>query len=164
MLTLPFNKNAQDAIAITKRYFTLGFGYFHEQATKPQTLGYGLTDSPIGLLAWIYEKLVAWSDSYPWSDDEGEFGSLMCNSSTLADTTHTSVGVGIDILVLTRRSSSVAPNILRDDVRKHARLTLQRDALGIHPYRNFVLSQGACAPSAVVSLVSSHTRKVAADI
>ncbi|KAI0683046.1 alpha/beta-hydrolase [Earliella scabrosa] len=70
MLTLPFNKNAQDAIAITKRYFTLGFGYFYEQATKPQTLGYGLTDSPIGLLAWIYEKLVAWSDSYPWSDDE----------------------------------------------------------------------------------------------
>lgn len=42
-----------------------------EQATKPQTLGYSLTDSPVGLLAWIYEKLVEWSDSYPWTDDEG---------------------------------------------------------------------------------------------
>ncbi|CAA7271341.1 unnamed protein product [Cyclocybe aegerita] len=45
-------------------------GYFMEQATQPQTLGYGLTDSPAGLLAWIYEKLVSWTDSYPWEDDE----------------------------------------------------------------------------------------------
>ncbi|KAG2356322.1 Alpha/Beta hydrolase protein [Suillus spraguei] len=36
----------------------------------PQTLGYGLTDSPVGLLAWIYEKLVVWTDNYNWSDDE----------------------------------------------------------------------------------------------
>ncbi|KAI0286258.1 hypothetical protein BC826DRAFT_972752 [Russula brevipes] len=32
---------------------------------------YGLTDSPVGLLAWIYEKLVQWSDSYPWINGEG---------------------------------------------------------------------------------------------
>ena len=38
---------------------------------KPQTLGYGMTDSPVGLLAWIYEKLVSWTDNYPWTDDEG---------------------------------------------------------------------------------------------
>ncbi|KAJ6472488.1 Alpha/Beta hydrolase protein [Mycena sanguinolenta] len=47
-----------------------GMGYFREQSTKPQTLGYGLADSPVGLLAWIYEKLVAWTDKYPWDDDE----------------------------------------------------------------------------------------------
>ncbi|KAJ7093790.1 Alpha/Beta hydrolase protein [Mycena epipterygia] len=47
-----------------------GIGYFHEQSTKPQTLGYALADSPVGLLAWIYEKLVAWTDKYPWDDDE----------------------------------------------------------------------------------------------
>ena len=46
-------------------------GYFHQQATKPQTLGYSLADSPVGLLAWIYEKLIAWSGDYPWTDDEG---------------------------------------------------------------------------------------------
>ncbi|KAE9387772.1 alpha/beta-hydrolase [Gymnopus androsaceus JB14] len=45
-------------------------GYFKQQSTKPQTLGYSLADSPVGLLAWIYEKLVGWSDSYPWTDDE----------------------------------------------------------------------------------------------
>jgi hypothetical protein len=42
-----------------------------EQATRPQTLGYSLADSPVGLLAWIYEKLVEWTDGYPWTDDEG---------------------------------------------------------------------------------------------
>ena len=49
-----------------------GFGYFQEQSTKPQTLGYSLADSPAGLLAWIYEKLVTWTDEYPWGDDEGQ--------------------------------------------------------------------------------------------
>ncbi|KAF8900220.1 alpha/beta-hydrolase [Mucidula mucida] len=47
-----------------------GSGYFLQQSTRPQTLGYSLADSPVGLLAWIYEKLLAWSDAYPWTDDE----------------------------------------------------------------------------------------------
>jgi pimeloyl-ACP methyl ester carboxylesterase len=33
------------------------------QSTKPQTLGYGLNDSPVGLASWIVEKLYAWSDT-----------------------------------------------------------------------------------------------------
>lgn len=37
-------------------------GYQTIQGTKPQTLAYGLTDSPIGLAAWIIEKFRAWSD------------------------------------------------------------------------------------------------------
>lgn len=41
-----------------------------EQASKPQTLAYALNDSPVALLAWIYEKLHDWTDSYPWTDDE----------------------------------------------------------------------------------------------
>ncbi|EPQ54695.1 alpha/beta-hydrolase [Gloeophyllum trabeum ATCC 11539] len=45
-------------------------GYYTEQNTQPQTLGYALADSPVGLLAWIYEKLVLWSDKYQWDDDE----------------------------------------------------------------------------------------------
>lgn len=47
-------------------------GYLMQQSTQPQTLGYSLSDSPAGLLAWIYEKLVTWSDAYPWEDDEGK--------------------------------------------------------------------------------------------
>jgi pimeloyl-ACP methyl ester carboxylesterase len=37
-------------------------GYMSIQSTKPQTLSYGLSDSPIGLAAWIIEKFRAWSD------------------------------------------------------------------------------------------------------
>lgn len=36
--------------------------YYDVQATKPDTLAYALADSPVGLLAWIVEKLWAWSD------------------------------------------------------------------------------------------------------
>lgn len=36
--------------------------YDHIQRTKPQTLAYGLHDSPVGLAAWIVEKLRSWSD------------------------------------------------------------------------------------------------------
>lgn len=51
-----------------------GAGYMAEQSTCPQTLGYSLADSPVGLLSWIYEKLHHWTDKYEWDDDEG--GSL----------------------------------------------------------------------------------------
>jgi pimeloyl-ACP methyl ester carboxylesterase len=37
-------------------------GYSHVHATRPQTLGYALNDSPAGLAAWILEKFYAWSD------------------------------------------------------------------------------------------------------
>ena len=38
-------------------------GYSAIQSTRPQTLGYGLNDSPAGLAAWILEKWRSWSDS-----------------------------------------------------------------------------------------------------
>ena len=37
-------------------------GYIAIQGTRPQTLAYGLTDSPVGLAAWIVEKFRDWSD------------------------------------------------------------------------------------------------------
>jgi microsomal epoxide hydrolase len=39
-----------------------GVGYQWIQGTRPQTLAYALTDSPVGLAAWIIEKFRAWSD------------------------------------------------------------------------------------------------------
>lgn len=36
--------------------------YSHQHSTRPQTLAYGLNDSPVGLAAWIVEKFRAWSD------------------------------------------------------------------------------------------------------
>jgi len=45
-------------------------GYSREHATRPQTVGYGLADSPVALCAWIVEKLVAWSDGDALSRDD----------------------------------------------------------------------------------------------
>jgi pimeloyl-ACP methyl ester carboxylesterase len=45
------------------RFLSDGSGYFQIQATRPQTLAYALTDSPVGQLAWIVEKFKEWS--YP---------------------------------------------------------------------------------------------------
>jgi pimeloyl-ACP methyl ester carboxylesterase len=46
-----------------QRFLSDGFGYFLVQATRPQTIGYALTDSPVGQAAWIYEKFHAWTDN-----------------------------------------------------------------------------------------------------
>ncbi|KAF8902453.1 Alpha/Beta hydrolase protein [Mucidula mucida] len=40
-------------------------------AEKAQYGRYSLADSPVGLLAWLYEKLLDWTDEYPWTDDQG---------------------------------------------------------------------------------------------
>jgi microsomal epoxide hydrolase len=45
-----------------QRWLTEEAGYHWIQGTKPQTLSYGLTDSPVGLAAWIVEKFQRWSD------------------------------------------------------------------------------------------------------
>ena len=37
-------------------------GYRTQQATKPQSLSYGMMDSPVGIAAWIIEKMYFWSD------------------------------------------------------------------------------------------------------
>ena len=52
----------QAAMARDQTFNKQGMGYFRIQATRPQTLGYGLNDSPVGLAAWIGEKFHGWTD------------------------------------------------------------------------------------------------------
>lgn len=52
----------QAAFAAMKRYRKSEAGYSKQQSTRPQTLGYGLVDSPVAQLAWIVEKFRSWSD------------------------------------------------------------------------------------------------------
>ena len=47
-----------------------GMGYLQIQATRPQTLGYALTDSPVGQLAWIVEKFHEWTDPAAATPDD----------------------------------------------------------------------------------------------
>ena len=67
---LPRTQKEKEGLARTEWFHKQGYGYNVEQTTRPATIGAALADSPIGLLAWIYEKLHDWTDSYPWTDDE----------------------------------------------------------------------------------------------
>ncbi|KAL6872437.1 alpha/beta-hydrolase [Trichoderma longibrachiatum] len=60
----------KQAFARTAWYMKDNSGYMVMQATKPNTLGFALADSPVAVLAWIYDKLHDWTDAYPWTDDE----------------------------------------------------------------------------------------------
>jgi pimeloyl-ACP methyl ester carboxylesterase len=57
-----YSADEQDALAAMKSYMETESGYMQEQSTRPQTVGYGLTDSPAGQCAWILEKFWSWTD------------------------------------------------------------------------------------------------------
>ena len=66
----PYTAAEKEGLKRTDWFVNEASGYRALQATKPQTLGYSLADSPVGMLAWIYEKLHDWTDLYAWSYDE----------------------------------------------------------------------------------------------
>jgi pimeloyl-ACP methyl ester carboxylesterase len=53
----------KSALAGMQHYGDQDSGYSKQQSTRPQTVGYGLTDSPAGQAAWILEKFWSWTDS-----------------------------------------------------------------------------------------------------
>ena len=55
----PLEKNALESMAYYRDWDS---GYSKQQSTRPQTLGYGLVDSPVGQMAWILEKFWRWTD------------------------------------------------------------------------------------------------------
>lgn len=62
----------KSALAGMDYYQQQDSGYAKIQSTRPQTLGYGLTDSPAGQLAWIIEKFWAWCDCGEGADRHPE--------------------------------------------------------------------------------------------
>jgi epoxide hydrolase len=59
---VPLTDDDKADLAAMQRFQRDEAGYAQEQATKPQTLGVALNDSPAGLLSWIVEKFRTWSD------------------------------------------------------------------------------------------------------
>jgi len=56
------NEQEQAALASFAKYTKWDSGYSVQQSTRPQTVGYSLVDSPVGLCAWIIEKFWSWTD------------------------------------------------------------------------------------------------------
>ena len=56
------NEGDKRALAGAQYYQQWGAGYSKQQSTRPQTLGYGLVDSPVGQAMWVIEKFYEWTD------------------------------------------------------------------------------------------------------
>jgi pimeloyl-ACP methyl ester carboxylesterase len=61
------------------RYHEQESGYAKQQSTRPQSLGYGLIDSPAGQAAWIYEKMWAWTDNQGAPEDALSLDEILDN-------------------------------------------------------------------------------------
>jgi pimeloyl-ACP methyl ester carboxylesterase len=70
--TTPLSDAERAFVAATQRWDAEERGYSFIQGTRPQTVAYGLTDSPAGLAAWILEKWRLWADT--GGDLEARFG------------------------------------------------------------------------------------------
>jgi len=86
MLFAPITADAGDLDEVEKRrlervqhFRREQSGYFSIQSTRPQTLAYGLTDSPVGQLAWIVEKFREWTDSTNVPEDAVDRDQLLTN-------------------------------------------------------------------------------------
>jgi pimeloyl-ACP methyl ester carboxylesterase len=73
------SQDEQRAVDAETIFRTQGAGYFLEQATRPQTIGTALADSPVGQAAWIYEKFNA------WTDHDGDVDSALTKDQMLDD-------------------------------------------------------------------------------
>ncbi len=69
------------AMAAAGKFVAEQSGYYKEQATRPQTIGYGLADSPVGQATWIYEKFQAWTDNRGAPEDALTLDEMLDNIS-----------------------------------------------------------------------------------
>jgi len=77
------NPNAQVKIYLDQlnNFLKEEIGYQWIQGTRPQTLAFGLTDSPAGLAAWIVEKFFAWTDNRGSPEDAVSRDEMLANIS-----------------------------------------------------------------------------------
>ncbi|HWO58528.1 MAG TPA: epoxide hydrolase [Umezawaea sp.] len=74
-----FSEDDRARLAKLDDFRAEGTGYQAIQGTRPQTLAYALTDSPVGQLAWIIEKFKEWTDSDELPEDAVDRDRLLTN-------------------------------------------------------------------------------------
>lgn len=90
-------------------------GYMKVQATRPQTVAYALTDSPVGQLAWIIEKFKEWTDSTQLPEEAVSRDQLLTNVMIywLTATAGSSAQIyyeASDILPISTKAIALPPN------------------------------------------------------
>lgn len=83
----------KDYIKAEDDWYSREGGYSLQQRTKPITLAYGLNDSPVGLCAWIVEKMLCWADYHDNIETVFTKDELLANVTLywLTETIHSSV-------------------------------------------------------------------------
>ncbi|PNG23816.1 epoxide hydrolase family protein [Streptomyces cahuitamycinicus] len=74
-----FNDSDFGRLGVLTRFADELSGYMKLQSTRPQTVSYALTDSPVGQLAWIVEKFKDWTDSDKEPEDAVDRDQLLTN-------------------------------------------------------------------------------------
>ncbi|XHG06094.1 hypothetical protein AWENTII_009301 [Aspergillus wentii] len=74
---LTYSSFEHEALRVRTNFETDQSGYLEAQKTRPQTLGFALGDSPVGLLAWFVEKFHDWSDGALDSLGDGDIITLV---------------------------------------------------------------------------------------
>ncbi|WP_239482781.1 epoxide hydrolase family protein [Paraburkholderia sp. C35] len=79
--TMPAHLTPEQQAAVdgAAKFTGEGGGYFKEHATKPQTIGYALADSPSGQANWMYEKFIGWADNANLPDGHLSFDKILDN-------------------------------------------------------------------------------------
>jgi microsomal epoxide hydrolase len=72
-------EDEKDRLRDSERFANELWGYGEIQGTRPQTLAYALTDSPVGQLAWIVEKFKEWTDSSERPEDAVDRDQMLTN-------------------------------------------------------------------------------------
>jgi microsomal epoxide hydrolase len=104
----------QEAFAERQRFQNEETGYSAIQGTKPQTLAYGLNDSPAGLAGWIVEKFRTWSDC--GGDVESAFSRDALLTNVMAYWTTGTAGSSARLYRESRRLGSFGPAPARVEV------------------------------------------------
>jgi pimeloyl-ACP methyl ester carboxylesterase len=94
----PLTLAEQQFRAAQDNWYATEGGYDHIQATKPQTLAYSLADSPLGAMAWMVEKMRAWSDCGGELERRFSFDQILTNVTLYlaTDTLATSIQLYFD--------------------------------------------------------------------
>jgi pimeloyl-ACP methyl ester carboxylesterase len=88
-----FSEDEKEYLKSEEEWYCREGGYSLQQKTKPITLGYGLNDSPMGLCAWIVEKMHGWADCKGNLENVFSKDELLANVTLywLTETIHSSI-------------------------------------------------------------------------
>ncbi|WP_329363153.1 epoxide hydrolase [Streptomyces sp. NBC_00669] len=149
------------------RFFAVHSGYHVVQRTRPQTIGYALTDSPAGQAAWIYEKFLDWARPDALTPDEIlDHISLYWFTGTAASSARLYWEYARQPLALTELDLPVGVSVFPDELTRTPRVWAERAYHDLRYFNDDIPAGGHFAaleqPGLFVEEIVKFARTVAA--